>query len=81
MLNAQLDLSKVATTKMLGTLLAQLPLEVLSESTWFRVIWVIQGDEGMGDIPDVQGGSGESVGSLSKLVQLTQELRLKVWVR
>ena len=26
-------------------------------------VWVIRGDEGMGDIPGVQGGSGESVGS------------------
>ena len=26
-------------------------------------VWVIRGDEGMGDIPGVQGGSGEPVGS------------------
>ena len=24
-------------------------------------VWVIRGDEGVGDIPGVQGGSGESV--------------------
>ena len=26
-------------------------------------VWVIRGDEGVGDIPGVQGGSGGSVGS------------------
>ena len=26
-------------------------------------VWVIRGDEGVGDIPGVQGGSGEPVGS------------------
>ena len=66
-------LSKVAATKTFGTLLMQLVFEVLGESTWFRVIQVIQGDMGMGDIPGVQGGSGESVGSLGKLAQLTHK--------
>ena len=66
-LNAWLDLSKVAATKVFGTLLAQLLFEVLGESTWFGVIQVIQGDVGMGDIPGIRGGSGKSVDSLGKL--------------
>ena len=57
-LNILLGLSKMAVTEMLGALLMQLLLEVLSESAWFWVIWVIQGCKGVGDIPGVQGGSG-----------------------
>ena len=41
----------------------QLLLEVLGESIGFVGIWVIHGDEGVGDITGVQGGSGGSVGS------------------
>ena len=36
----------------------ELLLQVLSESTWAVTIWVIHGDEGVGDFPGVQGGSG-----------------------
>ena len=39
-------------------------LQVLSVSTWAVAIWVIRGDEGVGDIPGVRGDSGESVGSV-----------------
>ena len=52
-LNILLDLSRMAATKMFGSLLTQLVLEVLSKSTWFGVIRVIQGCEGMGDIPGI----------------------------
>ena len=37
----------------------ELLLEVLSQSTWTMTIWVICGDEGVGDIPGVRGGSGD----------------------
>ena len=57
-LNVLLNLSKVAATKLFCALFAQLLLEILCESTWFWVIQVIQGCEGVGDIPGVQGGSG-----------------------
>ena len=39
---------------------------------------VIRGDEGVGVIPGVRGGSGESEGILRNKARLTQELRLKV---
>ena len=52
-----------ATTKSLGSLGTELVLQVLSESTRTMRIWVIRGDEGVGDIPGVRGGSGEPVGS------------------
>ena len=57
-LNVRLDLSRKATTKSLGSLSAQLLFEVLGESTWTMAVWVIRGDEGMGVIPGVRGGSG-----------------------
>ena len=41
----------------------KLLLQVLSKSTWTVAVWVIRGDEGVGDIPGVQGDSGEPVGS------------------
>ena len=39
---------------------------------------VIRGDEGVGVIPGVRGGSGESSEVLRNKARLTQELRLKV---
>ena len=45
-------------TKTFGTLQAQLVLKVLGKSTWFVGVRVIRGDEGVGDISGVQGGSG-----------------------
>ena len=41
----------------------ELLLQVLGKSTRTVTVWVIRGDEGMGDVPGVRGGSGESVGS------------------
>ena len=59
-LNALLDLSWQATTKSLSLLRTKSVLQVLGESTRTLSIRVILGDEGVGDIPGVQGGSGES---------------------
>ena len=56
----------------------ELLLKILGESTRIMTIWVIRGDGGVGDIPGVRGGSGESEEFLRKLARLTQELRLKV---
>ena len=39
---------------------------------------MIRGDEGVGAIPGVRGGSGESLEVLRKVARLTQELRLRV---
>ena len=61
-LNVRLDLSGIATTKPLRSLGAKFVLEILGESTWTMLVWVIRGDEGVGDIPGVRGGSGESSG-------------------
>ena len=77
-LNVQLDLSGKATTKSLCALCAQFMLEILGESAWTMAIWVIRGDEGVGDIPGVRGDSGEPSGVLHNVARLTQELRLKV---
>ena len=52
-LNVRLDLSGMATTKSLSSLEAELMLQVLGESTRIVRIWVIRGDEGVGDIPGV----------------------------
>ena len=57
-LNALLDLSWKAMTKLLCSLQPKLLLQILSESTWIMVVWMICGDEGVGDIPGVRGGSG-----------------------
>ena len=57
-LNARLDLRGKATTKSLGSLGTELMLQVLGERTWTVRIWVICGDEGVGDIPGVRGVSG-----------------------
>ena len=62
-LNVRLDLSMKATTKSLCPLGTELLLQVLGESTRALTIRVIRGDEGVGDIPGIQGVSGESVGS------------------
>ena len=50
-------------TKSLCPLKTELLFKVLGESTWAMTVWVICGDEGVGDIPGVRGGSGESNGS------------------
>ena len=56
----------------------ELVLKILGESTGTMTVWVIRGDEGVGDIPGVRGGSGESERILRNVARLTQELRLKV---
>ena len=57
-LNVRLNLSGKATTESLSSLQTEPLLQVLSESTWTMTIRVIRGDEGMGDVPGVRGGSG-----------------------
>ena len=56
--NMLLDLSGEAATKALSSLETELLLQVLSESTRTVTVWVIRGDEGMGDIPGVRGVQG-----------------------
>ena len=48
-----LDMSWVAMTLMLRMLYLKLALQILSESRWFVGIGVVQGCEGMGDIPGI----------------------------
>ena len=48
----------VAATLMLSSLLVQLLLQVLCESIWFVTVRMIQGCEGVRDVPGIQGGSG-----------------------
>ena len=52
-LNALLDLSGGAATKTLSSLMMELLLQILSQSTRAMTVWVIRGDEGVGDIPGV----------------------------
>ena len=59
-LNVRLNLSGQATTKSLSALCAKSVLKILGESTWTVAVRVICGDEGVGVIPGVRGGSGES---------------------
>ena len=66
-LNAWLDLSRQATTKLLSSLCMELMLQVLCESTWTLAIWVIRGDGGVGDFPGVCHGR---VGALKFLLYL-----------
>ena len=56
--NVLLDLSGEAATKMLSSLKVELLLQVLSESTWTVTVWVICGDEGVGDFPGIRGVQG-----------------------
>ena len=44
-LNIWLDLSREAVTKMFGSLVTKLLLQVLGKSTGTMTIWVIRGDE------------------------------------
>ena len=77
-LNVRLDLSGEATTKSLCALCTKLLFKILGESTRIVAVRVICGDEGMGVIPGVRGGSGESLEVLRNEARLTQELRLRV---
>ena len=56
----------MATTSAFGLLYLKLVLQVLSESTWFMGIWMVQVCKGVGDIPGIQGGFK---GDLYALVQ------------
>ena len=62
-LNVRLNSSRRATTKSLCSLQTKLLFKVLCKSTQTVTIRVIRGDEGVGDIPGILGGSGEPVGS------------------
>ena len=53
----------MATTSSFGTLYLKLALQILSEGGWTLSVWVVQGCEGVGDIPGVRGVQGGSAGS------------------
>ena len=63
---------------MFGSLVTELLLQVLSQSTRAMTVWMIRDDEGVGDIPGIRGVQGGSVGSAQLKTRLTQELRLRV---
>ena len=48
---------------MFGSLVTELLLQILSQSTRAMTVWVICDDGGMGDIPGIRGVQGRSVGS------------------
>ena len=56
--NALLNLSRRAVTKTFSSLETELLLRVLCKRTRTMTVGVIHGDEGVGDIPGVRGGSG-----------------------
>ena len=56
--NVLLDLSGWAATKTLSSLMTELLLQILSQSTRAMTVWVIHGDEGVGDIPGILGVQG-----------------------
>ena len=57
--NVLLDLSGKAATKTFGSLVVKLLLQILSQSTRVVTVWMIRGDEGVGDFPGIRGGSGD----------------------
>ena len=59
----------------------ELLLEVLGESTWTVAVWVIRGDEGMGDIPGIQGGFRGSAGSVPRRLNCHKNSDLRSEVR
>ena len=65
-------------TKSLSLLRTKSLFQVLNKSTRTVAIRVIRGDEGVGDIPGVRGGSGGGLKIVRNRTRLTQELRLKV---
>ena len=75
--NILLDLSGGAATKTLFLLMTELLLQVLGQSTRAMAAWVIRGDEGVGDIPGIQGVQGVCRFCATD-TRLTQELRLRV---
>ena len=56
--NVLLDLSGEAATKTFGSLMTELLLQILSQSTRAMTVWMIHGDEGVGDIPGIRGVQG-----------------------
>ena len=56
--NALLNLSGRAATKTLSSLVVEPLLQVLGQRTRAVTVWVICGDEGVGDIPGVRGVQG-----------------------
>ena len=78
MLDIQLGLSGEAATQMFSSLVTKPLLQVLSKSTRTVTVWVIRGDEGMGDIPGIRGVQGEVCKFCATEARLTQELRLRV---
>ena len=56
--NILLDLSGWAATKTFSSLMMELLLQILGQSTWALTVWMIRGDEGVGDIPGVRGVQG-----------------------
>ena len=76
--NVLLDLSRRAATKMFCSLVTELLLQVLSQSTGTMAVQVICGDKGVGDIPGIQGVQGGVCRFCATDTQLTQELRLRV---
>ena len=75
--NVLLDLSGGAATKMLCSLMTELLLQVLGQSTRAMAVQVICGDKGVGDIPGIQGFQGVCRFCTTD-TRLTQELRLRV---
>ena len=59
--NVLLDLSWEAATETFSSLMTELLLQVLSESTGTVAVQVIHGDEGVGDIPGVRGVQGSLI--------------------
>ena len=47
-------------------LMMELLLQVLGQSTRTVTVWMIHGDEGMGDIPGIRGVQGGSAGSAQR---------------
>ena len=56
--NVLLDLSGKAATKTFSSLVTELLLQILSQSTRAVTVWMIHDDEGVGDVPGVQGVQG-----------------------
>ena len=67
----------MATTPSFGTLHLKLALQVLSESRWVVDIWMVQGCEGVGDIPGVRGVQGGDLCVPHYKTRLARELRPK----
>ena len=51
--NVLLDLSGRVATKMFGSLVTELLLQILGQSTRAMTVWVIRDDRGVGDIPGI----------------------------